>query len=282
MNELFHVTCDKALEAHANYELQVSVGRRGQLTVTKAERKDPSFIDVPSLILPREPPGYSQEIPLVIHQTMKTRRLPYRMWIRGCSTWVDANPEYEYRFYDDEACLRFVTEHFPRVANAYVKCTSGVMRSDVFRYCLLYHEGGVYADVDSVCRSPLRASFPADVHGVTALAHEKRRSPTQWFLAHAKGSKIMLACIEEACNRITNASPLVGPWGGELAGYAGPPVVDLVWRRLECPSRAHEVTTRGHDGREALRWELWPHPEGRIKFGEETVQVLPRLTYSHG
>lgn len=60
----------------------------------------------------------------------------------------ELNPDYEYEFYDDDACYSFLVEHFsPVVANAWTQILPGAYKADLWRYCVLYVHGGVYLDI---------------------------------------------------------------------------------------------------------------------------------------
>lgn len=109
---------------------------------------------IPKSIAARQPEP-EQRIPRILHQTFKTADVPDAMHSAAMS-WSGLNPGYEYRFYDDADHLPFLRSHFDkRVADAYGKLTEGAFRADLWRYCVLYEHGGVYTDIDSVCKTPL-------------------------------------------------------------------------------------------------------------------------------
>ena len=63
----------------------------------------------------------SSRIPKVIYQTWKTKDLDPNMQA-AMQTWIDMNPEYEHRLFDDAECRAFIEKHFPaRVLKAYEK-----------------------------------------------------------------------------------------------------------------------------------------------------------------
>jgi mannosyltransferase OCH1-like enzyme len=58
------------------------------------------------------------------------------------------NPEFEYYLFDDEDCRRFIGEYFENdVLKAYDKIIPGAFKADLWRYCVLYINGGVYLDI---------------------------------------------------------------------------------------------------------------------------------------
>ena len=72
-------------------------------------------------------------IPKIIHQTFKTKNVPPKV-LALIESWKLANPSWEYRFYDDDACLAFVKREFPEYFDAYRNLGKDVERSDFFRW----------------------------------------------------------------------------------------------------------------------------------------------------
>lgn len=88
-----------------------------------------------------------REIPLHIYQTWHSKDLP-----QGMRTCVDnlkaANPEFEHHLYSDEECRQFISDNFaPEVREAYDALIPGAYRADLWRYCVLYTNGGIYLDI---------------------------------------------------------------------------------------------------------------------------------------
>lgn len=60
---------------------------------------------------------------------------------------------HEYTLYDGERLQDFIAQHFPReVVNAYEKLRPYAYKADLGRYCLLYQQGGWYADISILMR----------------------------------------------------------------------------------------------------------------------------------
>ena len=91
-----------------------------------------------------------QRIPRIIHQTGASNVVTNDMYGTLMRT-RDLNPEYEYRYYDDKRCRDYIAKHessFPvkNVLAAYDAILPGTFKADVWRLCVLWQEGGVYAD----------------------------------------------------------------------------------------------------------------------------------------
>jgi mannosyltransferase OCH1-like enzyme len=84
------------------------------------------------------------------------------------------NPGWDYRLYDDEACRDFIRAHYDRrLLDLYdrVNPDYGSARADLFRYLLMYEQGGVYLDIKSGLQRPLDSVLQPD--DAYLLAHWK-------------------------------------------------------------------------------------------------------------
>ncbi|CAH6419255.1 Hypothetical protein HVR_LOCUS454 [uncultured virus] len=117
---------------------------------------------IPSYIPARMESNIPTKIPKVIYQTFCTHVLPVRL-SDAIRTWLDRNPEYEYRYYDDGDQREFIQKHFDtKVLKAYDRLVPGAYRADLWRYCVIYINGGVYCDVKMGAKLPLRDIIDAD------------------------------------------------------------------------------------------------------------------------
>ena len=93
-------------------------------------------------------------IPKKIFQTWETNQVSPEMY-EVVNTWVDKNPDWEYHFFDKNDRRNFIKDNFPKkVLDAYDILIPGAYKADLWRYCVLYIHGGVYADIKLVlCNS---------------------------------------------------------------------------------------------------------------------------------
>jgi len=94
-------------------------------------------------------------VPAVIYQTSETKRVTNTI-----KSIIDENlknnSEFDYYFYDDDDCLEFIEDNFNEdVVNAYKQLIPGAYKADLWRYCILYKNGGVYMDIKFKIISPL-------------------------------------------------------------------------------------------------------------------------------
>jgi len=94
------------------------------------------------------------KIPKILHQTWKDHDLPekFRIWQ---NSWIRHHPDWEHRFYTDDDCTAFIRQTFPGWLDIYKHYREPVQRADLFRYLIIYHCGGLYADMDMECFKPI-------------------------------------------------------------------------------------------------------------------------------
>ena len=68
---------------------------------------------------------------------MKTNIVP-KIMKEFSNSWIDNNPEYEYRFFVNEDIISFISEEFPQYFYGYNKIMGGSSKSDFFRYLVIY------------------------------------------------------------------------------------------------------------------------------------------------
>lgn len=123
------------------------------------------------------PPGQFG-IPRIIWQTYITRDLPPQA-VACQKSWIEFNPGWEYRFVDDAGMDDFVEEHAPgELYRLYHQLPLGVMKADVWRYLATYVHGGLYADIDTICRESIDNWLPAGADFV--ICPENRTHLCQW------------------------------------------------------------------------------------------------------
>jgi mannosyltransferase OCH1-like enzyme len=94
-------------------------------------------------------------IPKIIHQTFETEFTPPGM-SKARESWRINNQNYIYKFYNANQRIEFIKKNFASdVLQAYHNIIPGAFKADLFRYCVLYIQGGVYVDVDTICLKPL-------------------------------------------------------------------------------------------------------------------------------
>jgi mannosyltransferase OCH1-like enzyme len=92
-------------------------------------------------------------IPKLIHQTDKSHDIR-KMYSRFRDSLLSLHPDWEYKFYDDDACRKAVGRYLPAFLPIY-DSASVIQKTDIFRIVIVYGEGGFYLDMDIECLRPL-------------------------------------------------------------------------------------------------------------------------------
>jgi mannosyltransferase OCH1-like enzyme len=92
-------------------------------------------------------------IPKIIHQTWKNKNIP-SYWKKYHESWKKNFPEKEYKhiLWTDADNEKFIKENYNWFYNTFIGYPKGIQRADAIRYFILYHYGGIYADLDCEVR----------------------------------------------------------------------------------------------------------------------------------
>ena len=91
--------------------------------------------------------NYNNIIPLNIFQTWHSKNLPPIM-AKNVEFIKQSNPVFNYTLFDDADCREFIKHNFKvEVLNAFDTLIPGAYRADLWRYCVLYINGGIYLDI---------------------------------------------------------------------------------------------------------------------------------------
>jgi mannosyltransferase OCH1-like enzyme len=153
--------------------------------------------------------SYSK-IPKNIYQTWSTKDMSddFKMLTQS---WRFNNPNYSYYFFDDNDCEEFIKNNFSEnVYKAYCKIIPGAFKADLWRYCILYINGGVYTDMDTVCLSSIdnfinddKIEFmtPIDLNNCPCYG---KYNLFNAFIASVPKHPILLKCINIIVHNVEN------------------------------------------------------------------------------
>jgi mannosyltransferase OCH1-like enzyme len=182
-----------------------------------------------------EVPHASRRIPNHVYQTWISPALPFLV-ARGIRRFRRMNPDFSFSFFDNARMTEYMESAYTGhpILKLFKDLRMPSAKADIWRYCILYREGGIYCDIKSALKVPIRAVLPDDATelisfeantwkgylGVGRYADpgvflsappESIRSRLQhpehivlnWFLCFEKGSPI----LEEVINLIVRHSP---------------------------------------------------------------------------
>lgn len=175
-----------------------------------------------------EAPPLPRRIPNVVYQTWREPRLQ-RTHAQRIARFRQLNPDYSFRLYDDAAMAAYMRTHFGNhpICAVFDQIQIMAAKADIWRYCVLYREGGVYCDIDSALSIPVSSiletnpseaiAFEANPccdqmePGAYADSHQFLRCPSSaaqsllqfpdhavlnWFLCFEAGHPLLAEVIE--------------------------------------------------------------------------------------
>lgn len=160
--------------------------------------------------LPQYRKDPSRLIPRIIHQTWyeTVTKENYPNMSRLIESFKQIG--WEYQFYNDEHAAQFLRNHFPpQVLEAYESIIPGAFKADLFRYCVLLIQGGVYADMDVLLESNLDDLLTNDIGFMVPIDEPgskvgHRSCLWNGFLAVAPGHPFLAKTIELVVNNVRN------------------------------------------------------------------------------
>jgi len=91
--------------------------------------------------------NYNSVVPLNIYQTWHTKDLPEKM-VKTINLIKNLNPRFNHYLFDDDDCREFIKNNFePNVLHTFDSLIPGAYKADLWRYCVLYKNGGIYLDI---------------------------------------------------------------------------------------------------------------------------------------
>ena len=105
-------------------------------------------------------------IPKVIYQTWYKKDLPDNIKKLN-ENMLSLNKDYAYYLFDDNDIELFIQENYDNnILKAYNMLNVGAAKADLWRYLILYKNGGIYLDIDSEIYSNLDELISSDDHAI--------------------------------------------------------------------------------------------------------------------
>lgn len=144
----------------------------------------------------------SPRIPRKLHQIYihRTGKMNVEL-LETCEINRNMNPEFEYHVYSSDDIQRILTEFAPDIKPLYDSLIPPAFKADLFRYLILYKEGGVYMDCKSSTIRPLRDFIPDNV-GFVCFRDILPGCIQNGFLASTPGHPLIKGILDQACANI--------------------------------------------------------------------------------
>jgi hypothetical protein len=136
--------------------------------------------------------------------------------IKHCEPLWDAlNPDYTVYSYGNDECINFLMTSFGRLhVDIFNYIRDGPIKCDFWRVCVLYKNGGVYADADIQPLVPIREILDENVHFLTA-GDFKHVKVNPHIIISTPEHPILKECIEIYVNFYKQKKPYTY-WGWSI------------------------------------------------------------------
>lgn len=162
-------------------------------------------------------------IPNTIYLTYKTREIPDYI----IALWKKINPEYNIKLYDNNDCIDFLQKEFgQKHVDIFNYIKDGPIKSDFWRVCVLYINGGVYCDIDIEPLVPIRYFLEKDVKFLSCISITKNLLNPHIIITYAK-NPILKQCIDKYVEYYDNKKPYAY-WKWSIVHI----MTDVVYREL--------------------------------------------------
>lgn len=127
------------------------------LSKDKFNKRLPSLnmtLNIEPYILPKnkiDVVNNNNTIPLNLYTCWHTKDLPPKMR-ENYDNMVKLNPQITFNLYDEIQCREFIEQYFDKtVIDAYDTLIPSSYKSDLWRFCMLFINGGIYMDIKYIC-----------------------------------------------------------------------------------------------------------------------------------
>jgi len=218
-------------------------------------------------------------------------------------TWKQMNPSCEYKLWNDTEVEQFVAETSADLIWPLWQGLKPVERADVFRYLVVYEQGGYYADVDVSCTRPIR-EYPVPTETQMIVGYQggyrmpgtKPTSPLQrveqfeqWFFASAPRNPVLRRTLELVVQkfhwRVHNPCEMTGPatFSDAIHEYlekASDQAMadDVSLRKLELEGVVLGEVSYPPEKLYGSDWKIWIFAAGRVS-SEKTAKADPRYEF---
>eukprot|EP01084_Bolivina_argentea_P085618 154762_1 len=143
------------------------------------------------------------KIPKIIHQTYRSLdSIPLR-WNNTANIWRKYHPDWTYMFWSDNDAEAFMNKYYysynKNILNSYRHKISKV---DAWKYFILYHYGGIYADMDIIPTTNIEPLLSNNDH---LLVETPNIGLTNALIASCRHSKLMEYAIK-------HLNEYINPW----------------------------------------------------------------------
>lgn len=147
---------------------------------------------------------YNSIIPKNLFTCWHTKNLPYHM-NKNYKLLKELNPEFNHFLFDEDECMEFIEKHFPiYVLNAYKSLVPCAYKSDLWRYCVLYINGGIYLDIKYVTVNGFKLIALTEKEHFVRDLDSSFNGIYNALIVSLPRNNILMSCINKIVNNVNN------------------------------------------------------------------------------
>ena len=137
-------------------------------------------------------------IPKIIWQTyeLEYKDLP-PLALECANSWQEKNPDWEYKYVSAKEREDFVLNNFNEDwYKIYKSYNSNIFKANLWRYLCLYINGGIYVDLDMLCKQPLNKWIDSELDFIV-FQDPPNEGYTESIFASSKNNLFLNNLLEE-------------------------------------------------------------------------------------
>lgn len=121
-------------------------------------------------------------------------------------SWRRLNSSWNYHFCSDTEIENLFRTFYPTdLLEIYLSLPLGIMKSQLFRYGVLYEFGGIYADIDTVCRVPIEDWMKNQISNMLTIGRDEDGGRFgDWIIASPPRHPVLMAALNLIKQRIAD------------------------------------------------------------------------------
>jgi len=162
-----------------------------------------------------------QKIPNNVYQTWQIDKVG-QTHLSELAKFRSLNSKYSFYFYDEKQMDEYMTTYFRHddILDVYRRAKYGPLKTDIWRYCILWERGGVYFDISKMLGIPLAQLIePTDLGIISFEANDSpiqcppavasqlqypRKTVLNWGLMFVKGHPFLRLVIDRIVEKAPN------------------------------------------------------------------------------
>ena len=161
---------------------------------------------------------YNSIIPLKTYTCWHTKELPPLLRI-NYEQMTSGHPRFTHYLFDENECLNFIKDNFENdVLAAYNMLVPSAYKSDLWRYCILYINGGIYFDIKFYCVNEFKLIALTEKE---YFVRDREGGTLNGLIAVKPKNEILKKCIRQIVENVKNkyyGTTCLDPTGPGLLG----------------------------------------------------------------